>query len=89
MIIAVGGMIMTEYTIDSMKNNIEKINCDVVDGHQSAIIQSDRGNMVVLSEEDYNSIQETLYLSSIPNLKKSILEADKETLEDCSASLDW
>lgn len=80
---------MTEYTIDSMKNNIEKINCDVVDSHQPAIIQSDRGNMVVLSEEDYNSIQETLYLSSIPNFKNSILAADKEALEDCADTLDW
>lgn len=39
--------------------------------------------MVVLSEEDYNNLMETLYISSIPGLKEKIIEGMNENLEDC------
>ena len=39
--------------------------------------------LYLISEEDWNAIQETLYLISIPGMKESILEAAKEPVEDC------
>ncbi len=80
---------MSSYTIDSIKNNIEQISKEISISHKPAIIQSEKGNMVLLSEDDYNAIVETLYLASIPNMTCSILEADREPLEDCQNSLDW
>ena len=80
---------MPIYNIDNIKNDIEKITDEIIDSHKPALITTDKGNMVILSEEDYNSIRETLYLCSIPNMKESILEADKENIKDCSDSLDW
>ena len=53
------------------------------------MISGKRGNAVLISEEDWNSIQETLYLSSIRGMKESILEASKEPLEDSVKELDW
>ncbi|MDR0304522.1 MAG: hypothetical protein LBH98_07130 [Chitinispirillales bacterium] len=41
------------------------------------------GNAVVLSEEDYNSMAETLYLSSVPGLKNKILDASIEPISEC------
>ena len=41
------------------------------------------GNAVIISEEDYNGLMETLYLSSIPGMKEKIVEGLKTPLEDC------
>ena len=43
----------------------------------------------MISEEDWNAIQETLYLCSIPGMRESILEASKEPLEESVKELDW
>ena len=42
-----------------------------------------------MSEEDYNAIQETLYLLSIPNMRQSIKKGMDTPLEDCKDELDW
>lgn len=46
-------------------------------------ISTKDGNAVVISEEDYNGLQETLYLSSMPKMKKKIIEGMNTSLEDC------
>lgn len=46
-------------------------------------------NAVLVGEDDWNSIQETLYLMSIPGMRESLLEASKEPLEECATELDW
>lgn len=46
---------------------------------------------IVLSEEDYNNMIETLYISSIPGLKEDIANGLKEPLEDCASEneVEW
>ena len=41
------------------------------------------GNAVVLSEEEYNSIMETLYLASMPTARQEIVEGLQTDVEDC------
>ena len=41
------------------------------------------GNAVIISEEDYNGLMETLYLSSISGMKEKIVEGLKTPIEDC------
>ena len=48
------------------------------------LIVSKRGNAVLISEDDWNAIQETLYLNSIPGMTESIIAADKEPLTNCT-----
>ena len=57
--------------------------------HQPIVITGKRGNAVLVSEEDWNSISETLHLLSIPGMRESITEGMKESIEDCSKELDW
>lgn len=57
--------------------------------HEPVHIKGKRCNAVIMSEEDYNSIQETLYINSIPGLAKSIMDASNEPLEACSDRLNW
>lgn len=48
-------------------------------------ITSKKGDVVMLSLEDWESIQETLYLVSIPGMRESILEGSKEPIEECKS----
>lgn len=52
-------------------------------------ISGKRNNAVLLSEEDWKSIEETLYLLSIPNMRESIIEGMKTPIEQCSDKLIW
>ena len=54
----------------------------VADEHEEVLITTKRNNAVLISEEDWRSIQETLYLSSIPGMVESILETSKEPPEE-------
>lgn len=44
---------------------------------------------MLISEDDWRSIQETLYLLSIPGMRESILEGSKEPIEECAEELEW
>jgi prevent-host-death family protein len=57
--------------------------------HQPVIITGKRGNAVLVSEEDWNAISETLYLLSVPGMRESIKEGIEQDLSECSKELDW
>lgn len=57
--------------------------------HQPIVITGKRGNAVLVSEDDWNSISETLHLLSIPGMRESITEGMKEPIQECSKELDW
>ncbi|WP_419584609.1 type II toxin-antitoxin system Phd/YefM family antitoxin, partial [Thiolapillus sp.] len=46
-------------------------------------------NVVLVSEEDWNAISETLHLMSIPGMGESIKEGMKTPVSECSEELDW
>lgn len=48
-------------------------------------INTKNGNAIIMSEEDYNGLMETLYLSSIPGLKEQIIEDVKEPISERKA----
>jgi prevent-host-death family protein len=52
-------------------------------------ITGKRGNAVLVGEEDWRSIQETLYLLSIPRMRESILAGGQEPVAECAEDLDW
>ncbi len=62
---------------------------ETADSHKPVLITSKRNNAVLLSEDDWNAIQETLYLVSIPGMRDSIREGLAEDLEETSTELDW
>lgn len=57
--------------------------------HQPIIIKGKRSNAVLLSEEDWNAINETLYLISVPGMRESIIEGMATDISECSKDLDW
>jgi antitoxin YefM len=62
---------------------------ETAETHKPITITGKRGNAVLLSEDDWNAINETLYLVSIPGMRESIREGMKTDDDECSENLDW
>jgi prevent-host-death family protein len=62
---------------------------DVAESHDPIQIVGKRNSAVLLSEEDWRAIQETLYLTSIPKMSESIRGGLNISVEECGEELDW
>lgn len=62
---------------------------EVRESHQPVEIHGKRGSAVLLSEQDWRAIQETLYLTSIPGLRESILEGMAAPIDELSEDAGW
>ncbi len=59
------------------------------DSHQPIVITGKRGNAVLIAEEDWNAVVETLQLLSVPGMRESIRAGLTEDPADCATELDW
>lgn len=80
---------MTILNASDARANLYRLIDQTNESHEPIIISGKRNNAILLSEEDWNSIQETLYLTSIPGMRESIVEGMKEPLSESSKELDW
>lgn len=78
-----GVFIMSTINITNARKDLYNLVESVGLYHEPTLIVGKKANAVLISEDDWRAIQETLYLDSIPNMTKSILEGAKEPLEDC------
>lgn len=80
---------MNTISANEAQNKITSLMDEVAEEHKPVRITGENSNAVLLSEEDWNAIQETLYLLSIPNMRESIVEGMKTPLEKCETELSW
>lgn len=81
---------MSSINVTRARENLFQLLTDVNESSTPITITNSRGkNAVLLSEDDWNAIQETLYLMSIPGLTESIIEGGRESLEDCLDEVEW
>jgi prevent-host-death family protein len=57
--------------------------------HEPLLITGPRSNAVLVGEEDWNNIQETLYLLSVPGMRESIRDGLETAVEDCEKEPGW
>ncbi|HEX2768465.1 MAG TPA: type II toxin-antitoxin system Phd/YefM family antitoxin [Geobacteraceae bacterium] len=62
---------------------------DVAESHDPVQIVGKRHSAVLISEDDWRAIQETLYLTSVPGMRKSIQDGIKSPIEECDEELGW
>jgi prevent-host-death family protein len=62
---------------------------EAASSHEPIVITGKRGSAVLISEDDWQSIQETIYLLNIPGMRESIREGLATPIEECSEELDW
>ena len=80
---------MKTITATQARNKIYKLIDETAEESKPIQITGKRSNAVLISEDDWNAIQETLYLLSITGMKKSILKGMKEPIEKCVTKLPW
>ena len=80
---------MTILNVTEARTKLYSLIDEAVDTHQPIIITGKRGNAVLVSEEDWKSISETLYLLSVSGMRESIIDGMKEPISQCSTELDW
>lgn len=83
------GNVMNAYMPTQARPNLFKLMEEANQSHNPIYILGKNNKAVLLSEEDYRSMIETLYIMSIPGMKDSILNASKAPLSDFSESIDW
>jgi PHD/YefM family antitoxin component YafN of YafNO toxin-antitoxin module len=80
---------MTIKTSQQAETNFNQLIEEVALSHQPMIITGEKYNAVLISQEDWSAIQETLYLLSIPGMRESIKEGLVTSLEECDEELNW
>ena len=77
---------MTSISITKARANLYQTVSEVNESSQPITITNNRGkNAVLIGEEDWKAIQETLYLNSIPDMSQSILASKEEDLSECTS----
>jgi len=76
-------------TATEARSNLYRLIDQVARHHQPVHIRGKRCNAFLISEDDWQSIQETLHLLSIPGMRKSIVKGLKIPLEKCVKDLKW
>ena len=80
---------MSTVNVTNARKELYKLIESVNESHEPIHITSKRGTAVLVSEDDWKAVEETLFLTSIPGMRESILAGMKEPLEDSSEELDW
>lgn len=80
---------MQTLTASQARSNLYRIIDEAAANHEPVIITGKRNNAVLISTEDWASIQETIYLLSVPGMRESIMEGLLTSVGECSKELEW
>ena len=82
---------MTNINVTNFRKDIYTLLEQTINFNEPINISTKKGNAVVLSEEDYNSLMETVYIMSVPGLKDEILKRanDEENEFVSEEEVEW
>jgi len=80
---------MTILSATEARSNLYRLIDQTSSSHEPIIITGKRGNAVLISEDDWRSMQETMFLLNIPGMRESIRDGIATPIEDCKEELDW
>ena len=80
---------MTILNATEARSRLYSLIDETAETHQPIVITGKRSNAVLISEEDWKAISETLYLLSVPGMRESIKEGMKEDIAALPRELDW
>lgn len=76
-------------SVSQVRADIYNVMDETAQSHQPILITGKRNNAVMLSEADWNAIEETLYLNSMPNVLSSLIESQKAPNSEFSKIVEW
>ena len=80
---------MNSITVTDAQKTLYKLIDETADSHEPVLISGNEANAVLISEEDWNAVNEPLDLLSIQGMRESIIEGLQTPLEDCDESIEW
>ena len=80
---------MSTLTASEARANLYRLIDEAAESHVPIRITGKRNSAVLVSEKDWASVQETMYLLSIPGMRESIREGMESPAEECEAEIDW
>jgi PHD/YefM family antitoxin component YafN of YafNO toxin-antitoxin module len=83
------GFLMDILSATEARSNLYRLIDQTAESHKPLLIKGQRNNVILISEEDWNAIQETLYLLSVPGMRESIHEGIATPMDECAKELDW
>ena len=84
-----GSARMTSITATEARKSLYKLIDDVSDSHEPVQITGKRGSAMLVSEDDWRAVQETLFLVSVPGMRESVIEGMATPVEELETELDW
>ncbi|WP_236015071.1 type II toxin-antitoxin system Phd/YefM family antitoxin [Geomonas anaerohicana] len=82
-------MEMKVVSASAARANMYRLIDETAASHEPVCITGKRGNAVMLSEDDWRAVTETLYLLSVPGMRESVLEGMATPVEECSEEPGW
>jgi len=76
-------------SVTEARSNLYKLIDSLATSGEPVFISGKRNNAVLLSEDDWRSINETLYLLSIPKMRETIVDGMNASVEDFDEEIDW
>jgi PHD/YefM family antitoxin component YafN of YafNO toxin-antitoxin module len=80
---------MTTMTATEARKQLYGLLDDLADSHEPVQIAGKRHSAVLIGEDDWRAVQETLYLTSVPGMRQSIVKGLRTPVEKCAKELDW
>jgi len=80
---------MSILNVSEARANLYKLIDETAKTHQPVIISGKRNKAVLIAEEDWNAISETLYLLSVPGMRESLIKGMKAPVSECAKGLEW
>ena len=80
---------MTSITTTEARKQLYQLIDQVQDSHEAVQITGKRGNAVLVGEDDWRAVQETLHLLSIPGMRESIREGMDTPVDELEDELGW
>jgi len=80
---------MQTLTASQARSSLYRLIDQTAISHEPVVITGKRNNAVLISTEDWASIQETMYLLSVPGMRESIMEGLQTPVDECDKELDW
>lgn len=82
-------IVMDIITATAARAQLFRIIDETAKNHQPILITGKRNNAILIAQDDWNAIQETLYLLSVPGMRESIQEGIAQPVAECDTELDW
>jgi len=80
---------MSVITASEARARLYRLIDEAAESHRPLLITGKRNKAILIAEEDWQAIQETLFLLSVPGMRESINKGIATPVEECDGELDW